>query len=124
MSGHESLSADRPLKVLVTGSRDWNQHVLLKRRLAELPSGSSIIHGGARGADQSAAQAARSLGIPETAYPADWRGKGRAAGIVRNLAMLDTKPDLVLAFWDGRSTGTKHTIDEARKRGIPVEVIQ
>jgi hypothetical protein len=114
----------QPLRVLVTGSRDWSQHVLLKQRLAELPRGSSIIHGGARGADQSAGQAARALGIPETAYPADWRGKGKAAGIIRNLAMLDTKPDLVLAFWDGQSTGTKHTIDEARRRGIPVEVIQ
>jgi hypothetical protein len=36
--------------------------------------------------------------------------------------MLDTKPDLVLAFQRDGSRGTQHTIDEARKRGIPVEV--
>ncbi len=110
------------MRVLVTGSRDWSQHVILKQRLAELPRGSSIIHGRTR-ADMAAGVAARALGIPETPYPADWSGKGKAAGIIRNRQMLDEKPDLVLAFWDGRSTGTKHTIDEAKRRGIPVEVI-
>jgi hypothetical protein len=37
--------------------------------------------------------------------------------------MLDEKPDLVIAYWNGKSNGTAHTISEARKRGIPVEVI-
>jgi len=37
--------------------------------------------------------------------------------------MLDWEPELVLAFWDGRSTGTEHTITEANRRGIPVEVL-
>jgi hypothetical protein len=32
-------------------------------------------------------------------------------------------PDLVIAFWDGKSRGTKHAIDGAGLRGIPVEVI-
>lgn len=40
----------------------------------------------------------------------------------RNLAMLDEKPDLVIAFQINGSAGTQHTIDQARKRGIPVEV--
>lgn len=111
------------MKVLVCGSRDWNETVLLKRRMAQLPRGTEVIHGAARGADQTAASIARSLGFPETAFPADWRGKGRAAGIIRNLEMLDQKPDLVLAFQRDGSRGTQHTIDEARKRGIPVEVI-
>lgn len=110
------------MKVLVCGSRTYDRIVVIGARLSQLPRGSEIIHGGARGADQLAAQAAHILGIPEKAYPADWRGKGKRAGIIRNLEMLDQKPDLVLAFWDGESTGTKHTIDEARKRGIPVEI--
>lgn len=109
--------------VLVTGSRSWRHPSLIRERLAKLPPGSSIIHGGARGADMLAATTARALGIPETAYPADWRGRGRSAGIVRNLQMLDKRPDLVLAFWDGASTGTKHTIDAARERDIPVEIV-
>jgi hypothetical protein len=59
---------------------------------------------------------ARRLGYEVKEYPADWRGKGKRAGIIRNLEMLDTKPDKVIAFWDGRSTGTGHTISEAKKR--------
>jgi hypothetical protein len=37
--------------------------------------------------------------------------------------MLDQNPGLVIAFWDGKSRGTAHTIGEARRRGIPVEVV-
>jgi hypothetical protein len=54
--------------------------------------------------------------------PADWKTHGRSAGPKRNLMMLDMKPDLVLAFWDGKSPGTKHLIENARKRGIPVRM--
>lgn len=111
------------MKVLVCGSRSWKQADKIAVRLTQLPRGSEIIHGAARGADVTAGSLARSLGIPEQSFPADWRGKGRSAGILRNLEMLDEKPDLVLAFWDGVSTGTKHTIDEAVARGIPVEII-
>ncbi len=44
------------------------------------------------------------------------------AGIRWNLRMLDEQPDLVLAWWDGVSPGTKHMIEAAAARGIPVEV--
>ena len=110
------------MRVLVCGSRDWDCPTEIGRRLAALPRGSEIIHGAARGADTFAQMYAHALGIPYTAYPADWNGKGRAAGILRNLEMLDQKPDLVIAFQKEGSRGTQHTIDEARKRGIPVEV--
>ncbi len=109
--------------VLVCGSRSWSNPVLIRDRLRELPRGARIIHGGARGADTMAALYARALGIPETSYPARWREQGKRAGIIRNIEMLDQKPDLVLAFWDGASTGTGHTVSEANKRGIPVEVV-
>lgn len=111
------------MKVLVCGSRSWSRPTLIGKRLAKLPRGTEVIHGGARGADEFAAIYARALGLKETAYPADWRGKGRRAGIIRNLEMLDQNPDLVLAFWDGESRGTQHTIDEAESRGIRVEIL-
>jgi len=92
-------------------------------RLSQLPTGTTIVHGGASGADGLARKAARALHLNETAYPADWKRYGKRAGIVRNLEMLDLAPALVLAFWDGQSPGTRHTIEEARRRGIEVEVI-
>ena len=48
---------------------------------------------------------------------------GRAAGPIRNTAMLDMKPDELIAFWDGRSRGTKNMIDQATARGVPVEIL-
>lgn len=110
------------MKVLVCGSRSWGNWLAIRERLAQLPRGTTIIHGDARGADKMAATIAGSLGLDVEAYPADWR-QGRAAGVIRNLRMLDQRPDLVIAFWHGRSTGTGHTIEAARGRGIEVEVI-
>ena len=110
-----------PLRVLVCGSRGYSSRARIGLRLAELPAGSEVIHGAARGADEIADGFAREFGMKVTRYPANWFKHGRKAGIIRNVEMLDTKPDLVLAFWDGFSRGTKHTIDEAERRGIPCE---
>lgn len=110
------------MKVLVCGSRDWADASRLIDRMCQLSHDTVVIHGAARGADDLAAITARRLGLEERAYPADWRGKGKRAGIIRNVEMLDEQPDLVLAFQRNGSRGTQHTIDEARRRGIPVEV--
>lgn len=94
----------------------------MRSRLRKLPRGAVVIHGGARGADQLAGTIAGALGFEVREFPADWKNKSRSAGIQRNLLMLDQKPDLVLAYQINGSTGTQHTIDQARKRGIETEV--
>lgn len=111
------------MKVLVCGSRTWTDEGAVRRRLAELPPDAVILHGGARGADAMAARAAADLGLQVRAYPADWGRHGRAAGLIRNVLMLDEGPDLVIAFQRDRSRGTEHTVTEARRRGVPVEVV-
>lgn len=112
------------MKVLVCGSRSWDDYDRLFDRLAKLPQDTQLIHGGARGADSWASFAAESLfDPPPVEFRADWEAHGKKAGILRNLQMLEEKPDLVIAFWDGRSNGTRHTINEAHKRGITVEVV-
>ena len=111
------------MKVLVCGSRDWTEYNVIRGRLAKLPSGTEIIEGGADGADEMARNAADTLGLDVIEYPANWARHGKRAGILRNIKMLDREqPDLVIAFQLKRSRGTQHTIDEARKRGIEVEV--
>lgn len=118
------------MKVLVCGSRTWRDQRKIEARLRQLPRGSIVIHGQARGADTIAGTIAEALGFDVRAFPAEWRPLGRdgpvdyGAGKTRNLVMLDEQPELVLAFWDRRSTGTKHTIDAALERGIAVEVIE
>lgn len=111
--------------VVVCGSRTWNDAAIISRRLKKLPRGTIIRHGGARGADNLAGRVARSLGFKVEEFKADWGRYGKAAGFRRNIDMLDTypKPYLVIAFWDGTSTGTKHTLDQADRREINTDIV-
>jgi hypothetical protein len=112
------------MKVLVCGSRGWESVWQVRMVYSELDriKPTEIISGGARGADRVAEVWAKSNSVPITVFTPDWEKNGRRAGVLRNNQMLDTNPDLVLAFWDGLSKGTKHTIDEARRRNIRVKV--
>ena len=116
------------MRVLVCGSRKFDDPAAARDaiavRLNKLPDDAVLIHGGADGADMWADSIAYALQLETHVYPADWEQHGRSAGILRNDDMLDTKPDLVIAFWNGESKGTHYTIHEAKRRGIRVEVIK
>lgn len=111
------------MRVVVCGSRDWSSDPIMRNRMAELPDGTEVIHGGARGADRMAAKYAYALGFKVRVFKADWDRFGKVAGFLRNQAMLDEKPDLVIAFWDGKSRGTQDTINRARSMGLPLEIV-
>lgn len=114
------------MRVLVCGGRDYNDvkkvfHVLDQIH-ADGENISVIIEGEARGADVAAAAWACSRGVPIAPYPAQWGRYGNGAGPIRNRQMLiEGKPDLVVAF-PGRE-GTANMVAQARKAGVPVEVI-
>lgn len=79
----------------------------------------SMIAGGARGADTMARHLAHAWNVRFRAFAADWKTHGRAAGPIRNQRMLDEgKPDLVVAFPGGR--GTADMVRRARAAGVPV----
>ena len=115
------------MTVLVCGSRGWTDERAIRDRLLrvmdEHGDGVLVLHGGARGADHLTGKAARLLGLSVREFPADWETFGHAAGIRRNDRMLDERPDVVLAFWDGVSPGTRHAIIGALSRRIDIEVI-
>jgi hypothetical protein len=114
------------VKVLICGSRDWPDIKAIHDRVRDLIAERGpfeIVHGGARGADSMAGLVAEWCRLPCARYPADWERYGKRAGIIRNLQMLDTNPDLVLAFRVNGSRGTTHMIEAAKKAGVPVEVI-
>ncbi len=112
------------MRVLVCGSRGWTDYDAILHRLAQIKASlPTIVHGAASGADTMADRAAKTLNLTVECYPADWATYGKRAGFIRNEQMLDTGVGLVIAFWDGRSRGTQHTIESAKRRGIPVEVI-
>ena len=90
---------------------------------AYLPEGvTEIVSGGARGVDACARMYAQAHGIPITEFLPDYPRYGRGAPFRRNLEIV-THADAVLAFWDGQSRGTRHTIELCRAAGMPVTVI-
>jgi hypothetical protein len=114
---------------LICGSRDFSNPFMASIWIdaylrSMLKRGDIVIHGNARGADRISAESAERAGCTVLAYEADWETHGKRAGIIRNLEMLDANPDMVIAFWTGKSKGTKHTISEAEKRGIHTIVIE
>lgn len=132
------------MRVIVCGSRTWGvapynastseielaqaQRNTLGVRVAALSVVAAhveVIVGGALGADTYAELEARSLGLDVTVVQPEWQRYGKRAGMIRNQAMLDRKPDLVIAFTRDilSSKGTRHMVTIARKAGIPVEVI-
>ena len=114
------------MKILVCGSRTWHGLDIIEDALRPYTGGQpnvTIIHGGAPGADSIAGHVAYLMGYHIQVYRANWRQYGRAAGYMRNKQMLmEGKPDLVLAFWDGKSAGTKMMIELAKKAGVEVKI--
>ena len=106
------------MKVAVIGSRG----IPAPRLDSLLPEGTEeILTGGAAGVDESARRWAEEAGIPCREFLPDYERYGRAAPIRRNAEML-SEADLVLAFWDGKSRGTRFGIDYCKKHGIPLRL--
>lgn len=77
-----------------------------------LPKGTTeIISGGAKGIDACAREYAVSHGIKLTEFLPEYEKYGRSAPLKRNITIIENA-DLVLAFWDGKSRGTKFVIEK------------
>lgn len=113
------------MRLLVCGGRGYADRRTLFDTLDALHGQMPVavlIHGAARGADALAGEWAALRGVPVSAYPADWKSFGRAAGSIRNQTMLDDgRPEMVVAFPGGR--GTADMVRRARKAGYPVTEI-
>lgn len=110
------------MRLLICGGRDYDDfervHLVLKGMPVPI---TTIIEGGASGADHCAAMFARAADIPLETYKADWKTYGRYAGPLRNTRMLtEGKPDMVIAFPGGK--GTANMIMQAKQRGVHVIV--
>lgn len=113
------------MKVAFTGDRNWTDRQSVAKRMSILPSDTEIIFGDARGLDTIVSHLSHEMGFKRNGpHRADWTKHGKSAGPIRNRVMLDEKPDLVIAYHPdlSRSKGTRDMVNEAKKRGIPVEV--
>jgi len=112
------MDGESLMKVAVIGSRGLRVETLS----AYLPPGTEqIISGGAKGIDTCAKEYALSHGLSYLEFLPDYRRYGRCAPLKRNQQIIECA-DLVIAFWDGASPGTGHTIEMCRKLGVPVQV--
>ncbi len=122
-------------RILVTVSRSWRNWATMRdalRQVRERHPDAVLVHGDAPCGDRDAANLRRGMGGQVEAWPAKWREHGddcrcpnrtkvcRFAGFRRNLAMVESAPDLVLAFIHNQSRGATHCADAAEAAGIPV----
>lgn len=116
-------------KVIVAGGRDfddYDDYEVLRERcdfFLKTKSNIEIVSGAAKGADSLGERYANERGYSLTKFPADWETHGKSAGAVRN-AKMAAYADALIAFWDGRSKGTKNMIDVMRIIGKPFKIVK
>jgi hypothetical protein len=110
------------MKLAVIGSRTFTDYELLHKVILtnyKINDISEIISGGAIGADTLAECFAKQYSIKLTVLKPDWKKHGRCAGLLRNKDIINEATH-VIAFWDGKSHGTKNSIDIANKLNKPI----
>lgn len=115
------------MKCAVIGSRGCTPdkyYELVASKLDTFTDITTIISGGAKGADTCAAKYAHTKGITLHVLKPDYKQfSGKVAPLKRNIDIIK-HADCVIVFWDGVSRGTKHAIDIARKAKKNVVVMR
>ena len=108
------------MRTIIAGSRTINDDTLLQEIIAEWPHRiTQVISGTARGVDILGELWAEEHGIEVVRMPADWNKWGKSAGYRRNEDMAKVA-DAAIIIHDGKSAGTKHMLDIARKMGLEI----
>jgi len=114
------------MKVIIAGSRDFTDYDLLREHLSAfrktLMESIEIVSGTARGTDRLGERYAMEERLFLKQFPADWAQYGKQAGYLRNVEMSEYA-DYLIAFWDGKSPGTKHMLDIWKRTGKPFKHI-
>ena len=117
------------IRITIGGCRDFNDYEFFKKAVTECVERIKrseeiiILSGHCSGTDLMAERYALENGYKTEIYPAEWKKYGRGAGIWRNRIMTE-KSDAVIAFWDGKSRGTKNLIETAKKLQKYLEVVE
>lgn len=109
-------------RILVTVSRTYTDistmREVLEKVFNQFPDG-VLVHGDCPRGDRLAANIWTGLGGTEEKWPADW-SRGRGSGLQRNAAMVESNPNLTLAFIRGQSRGATHCFNLAKGAGLNV----
>lgn len=118
--------------LLIVGSRGINDYSFVSSKIDKLIAPIRykyrflIVTGGARGVDSLAERYASENGMDIYIIPADWNKYGKAAGYIRNEEMhrhiASFEHRGCIAFWDGKSKGTAHSFELAKKYGNTIKL--
>ncbi len=125
------LHDDQVRRFIVAGSRNYTKQDVVWRKVEEITlpfwacEGFEIVSGMAAGPDTLGATFAKEYGFAErlVEFPAEWDLYRKAAGHIRNATMAWYATDLI-AFWDGKSPGTRSMIELAKREGLEVTVFR
>lgn len=115
-------------RVAIVGTRHFEDYDLLCSVLDELISKNiisqncTIISGGAKGADSMAERFAKERSMETKIHHPAYKKFGRKAPIIRNKWIVKDA-EMVVAFWNGQSSGTGFTVQYAREKEKPLLVI-
>lgn len=111
------------MNIIVAGSRTFTDYKLLEEVLDKyITPNDTIISGVAKGADMLGIVYSYRHNIKVKRFPANWNLYGKSAGYKRNVEMANNA-DILIAFWNGISRGTKHMIDIMNNQNKPVIII-
>ena len=110
------------MRVAIVGSRHFPDLGRVEAYVETLPQGTRLVTGSASGVDAAATRSARRRGLAVQVVGAGFE-EARDAGLARarNQRLVDGC-DVLVAFWDGTSTGTRATVDRALDSGRDVQV--
>ena len=110
------------MRVAIVGSRHFGEPERVTEYINGLPQRASIITGSASGVDAAATKAARARGLAVQVMPASFDEVADASkAAARNQRLVDAC-DVLVAFWDGASKGTRATVERALDSGKEVHV--
>ena len=117
-----------PTRFSVVGSRGFTRQSLVRQILSllintEHGDTDEIVSGGAQGVDTWAEHWANDHAVPIRIYKPDWKRYGKSAGFKRNHNIIKDSTTTI-AFWDGKSKGTEHSIGLAQAQGNTLIIIQ
>jgi len=112
------------MKLAIIGSRTFDDYNLLQETLEQYKAKITlVVSGAAKGADLLGENWANSNNIKTLIFPANWEKYGKRAGFIRNEDIIKNC-DCVIAFWDGKSKGTAHSISLCEKYDKPYKIVK
>jgi len=110
-------------RIGIVGSRHFPDLDRVAGYVRGLSPAASLVTGGASGVDATAARTARERGLPVRVLAASFEeARNEEAAASRNERLVGAV-DVLVAFWDGASSGTRRTIERALDAGKEVHVL-